>query len=167
MNVKVVVDFLNLGARSKSHVNIGERASHVDDVGGYRAVRTSIYHSSSDQSSPHTIIGPSHDSSSASPSHKRSRSPVAFVPLSSPILGALSYACVDLLPSSKRIRSPETATDLEGCSEDSFEQYVPREAGLGVDFKDESSESSRHKGTNLEMDVEVMRSDGIDIDPEI
>ncbi|GJU65576.1 hypothetical protein Tco_1247411 [Tanacetum coccineum] len=110
---------------------------------------------------------PSHDSSSTSPSRKRSRSPAASVPLSSPTLGALSYARADLLPSPKRIRSPETATDLEGCSEDSFEPYVPREAGLGVDFEDESSESSRYRGTDLEMDVDVVRSDGIDIDPEI
>ncbi|GJV95183.1 hypothetical protein Tco_1546760 [Tanacetum coccineum] len=110
---------------------------------------------------------PSHDSSSASPSRKRSRSPAASVPLSSPTLGALSYARADLLPSPKRIRSPETATDLEGCSEDSFEPYVPREAGLGVDFEDESSGSSRHRGIHLEMDVDVVRSDGIDIDLEI
>ncbi|GJS53750.1 hypothetical protein Tco_0627112 [Tanacetum coccineum] len=40
-------------------------------------------------------------------------------------------------------------------------------AGLGVDFEDESSESSRHRGTDLEMDADVVRSDGIDIDPEI
>ncbi|GJW37277.1 hypothetical protein Tco_0060197, partial [Tanacetum coccineum] len=70
---------------------------------------------------------PSHDSSSASLSRKMSRSTIVFVPLSSPTLGALSYARADLLPSPKRIRSPETATDLEGCSKDSFEPYVPRE----------------------------------------
>ncbi|GKC17725.1 putative reverse transcriptase domain-containing protein [Tanacetum coccineum] len=110
---------------------------------------------------------PSHDSYSASLSRKRSRSHVASVPLSSPTLGALSYARADLLPSPKRIRSPETATDLEGCSEDSFEPYVPREAGLGVDFEDESSEPSRSRGTDLEMDVDVERSDGIEIDPEV
>ncbi|GKB64943.1 putative reverse transcriptase domain-containing protein [Tanacetum coccineum] len=111
--------------------------------------------------------GPSNDSFSVSLSCKRSRSPVAFVPLSLPTLGALSYARADLLPSPKRIRSLETATDLEGCSEDSFEPYVPRETRLGVDFMDESFESSRHRGTDLEMNVEVVRSDGIDIDPEI
>ncbi|GJY16912.1 hypothetical protein Tco_0387334 [Tanacetum coccineum] len=116
---------------------------------------------------PHHHRRPSHDSSSASLSRKRSRSPVASVPLSSPTLGALSYARADLLPSPKRIRSPETATDLEGCSEDSFEPYVPREAGLGVDFEDESSEPSRSRGTDLEMDVDVERSDGIEIDPEV
>ncbi|GKA33997.1 hypothetical protein Tco_0720426, partial [Tanacetum coccineum] len=86
---------------------------------------------------------PSHDSSFASRSRKRSRSPVTFVPLSSPTLRALSYACVDLLPSPKRIRSPETTTDLKDCSEDRFEPYVPRE------------------------DVNVVRSDMIEIDPEI
>ncbi|GKA38384.1 hypothetical protein Tco_0730935 [Tanacetum coccineum] len=110
---------------------------------------------------------PSHDYSSASPSRKRSRSPTVSVPLSSPTLGALSYARADLLPSPKRIRSPKTATDLEGCSEVSFEPYVPREAGLGVDFEDESSEPSSSRGTDLEEDLEVVRSDGIDIDPEI
>ncbi|GJV66565.1 hypothetical protein Tco_1482074 [Tanacetum coccineum] len=110
---------------------------------------------------------PSHDSSSASRSHKRSRSPVASIPLSSPTLGAFSYARADLLPSPKRIRSPKTATDLEDCSEDSFEPYVPREVGLAVDFEDESSEPSRSRGANLEMDVDVVRSDGIEIDPKI
>ncbi|GJX74190.1 putative reverse transcriptase domain-containing protein [Tanacetum coccineum] len=110
---------------------------------------------------------PSHDSSFASLSRKRSRSPVASVPLSSPTLGALSYARANLLPSPKRIRSPESATNLEDCPEDSFEPYVPREVGLGVDFKDESYEPSRSRGANLEIDIDVVRSDGIDIDPEI
>ncbi|GKF08177.1 hypothetical protein Tco_0042401, partial [Tanacetum coccineum] len=110
---------------------------------------------------------PSHDSSYASPSRVRSRSLVASVPLSSPTLGALSYACANLLPSPKRIRSPKIATDLEGYSEDSLEPYVPREDGLGVDFEDKSFEPSRSRGTDLEMDVNVVRSDVIDIDPEI
>ncbi|GKA03052.1 hypothetical protein Tco_0675833 [Tanacetum coccineum] len=110
---------------------------------------------------------PSHDSSSARCSCKRSRSPVASVPLSSPTLEALSYTRADLLPSPKRIRSPETATDLEDCSDDRFEPYVPREVRLGVDFEDESSESSRSKGADLVMDVDFVRSDGIEIDHEI
>ncbi|GJV91920.1 putative reverse transcriptase domain-containing protein [Tanacetum coccineum] len=110
---------------------------------------------------------PSHDSSFSIPSHKRSRSPTASVPLSSPTLGALSCARDDLLPSPKRIKSPETAMDLEGYSKDSFEPYVPRETGLGVDFVDESFESSRNRGTYLEIDVDIMRNDGIDINPEI
>ncbi|GJW62371.1 hypothetical protein Tco_0111706 [Tanacetum coccineum] len=104
---------------------------------------------------------PSHDSSSASPSRKRSRSHDAFVPLSSPTLRAFPYARANLLPSPKRIRSLELATDLEGCSEDSFKPYVPRETGLGVNFVDESSEPSRFRGTYLEIDVDVIRSNEI------
>ncbi|GKF60344.1 hypothetical protein Tco_0177130, partial [Tanacetum coccineum] len=73
----------------------------------------------------------------------------------------------NLLPSPKRIKSPETATDLEDCSEDGFEPYVPREVGLRVDFEDESSEPSRSRGDDLVMDVDVVRSDGIEINPEI
>nr|GEW09440.1 putative reverse transcriptase domain-containing protein [Tanacetum cinerariifolium] len=94
-------------------------------------------------SSAAIIDRPSHDSS-----RKRNGSPVASVSLSLPIPKALSYARADLLPSPKRIRSSEFATNLEGCSEDSFKPYVPR-------------------GTDLEMYVDVERSDGIDIDPEI
>ncbi|GKD75041.1 hypothetical protein Tco_1333323, partial [Tanacetum coccineum] len=91
---------------------------------------------------------PSHDSSSVSPSCKRSRSPATSVLLSSHISRALSYVCADLLPSPKRIRSPESATDLEVCL-----------AG--------GSELSRYRGIELKMDDDVVRSDGIDIDPEI
>ncbi|GJZ95594.1 hypothetical protein Tco_0667928, partial [Tanacetum coccineum] len=90
----------------------------------------------------------SHDSSFASPSRKRIRSPAASVPLSSPIPGALSSACADLLCLPKRTRSPESATDLE--------------VSLA-----ESSKPSRYRGTDLETDVDVKRSDGLDIDPEI
>ncbi|GJS64755.1 reverse transcriptase domain-containing protein [Tanacetum coccineum] len=99
--------------------------------------------SSFDHSLPHHHLIPSHDSSSASPSRKRSRIPLIFV------------------------TSPKTTIDLEGCSEDSFEPYVPREAGLGVDFEDESSKPFRSRGIDLEMDVDVVRSDEIDIDPGI
>ncbi|GKE80423.1 hypothetical protein Tco_1550423, partial [Tanacetum coccineum] len=87
---------------------------------------------------------PSHDSSSARHSRKR-----------------------NLLPLPKRIRSLETATDLEDCSEDRFEPYVTREVGLGVDFEDESSEPSWSRGSDLVMDVDVVRSDGIEIKLEI
>ncbi|GKG11355.1 hypothetical protein Tco_0342755, partial [Tanacetum coccineum] len=93
--------------------------------------------------SPATIPErPSHDSFFVSSSRKRSRSPIASIPLSSSIPRVLYVARADLLPSPKRIRSPESATDLEGCLEDSFKPYVPREAGLGVDFEDESFEPS-------------------------
>ncbi|GJT49988.1 hypothetical protein Tco_0373513 [Tanacetum coccineum] len=61
---------------------------------------------------------PSH-SSSAGPSRKRSRSPTTLVPLSSPVPGALSFVRVDLLPPHKRIRSSDSAMDLEDCSDES------------------------------------------------
>nr|GEX35922.1 hypothetical protein [Tanacetum cinerariifolium] len=104
--------------------------------------------SSIPRSSVAISIRPSHDSFSVSPSCKRSRSPAASVSLSLPIPGALAYVRADLLPSPKRIRSSEFTTDLEGCLEDRFEPSRPRE-------------------TDLEMDVDVVRSDGIDIDLEI
>nr|GFA72265.1 hypothetical protein [Tanacetum cinerariifolium] len=91
---------------------------------------------------------PSHDSSFVSPSRKRSRYPAAFVPLSSRISGALSYARADLLPSPKRVKSSEFATDLEDSSTERFKL-------------------SRSKETDLDMDIDVVRSDGIDIDPRI
>nr|GEX62273.1 hypothetical protein [Tanacetum cinerariifolium] len=120
--------------------------------------------SSSDHSLPASSLGvrPSHHLCSL-----RSRSPAASVPLSSPIPRSLTYTCDDLLPSPKRNRSPESATDLEDCLEDSFKPYVPREVGLGVDFKDKSTEPSRSRGTGLKIDVDVERSNGIEIDPEI
>nr|GEX93161.1 hypothetical protein [Tanacetum cinerariifolium] len=81
---------------------------------------------------------PSHDSSAASLSRKMSRSPTASVPLSSPIPGAFSSMLSDLLPSPKRIRSPESATDLEVSLVEGFEP-------------------SRYRGTDLEMDDDVER----------
>ncbi|GKC59566.1 hypothetical protein Tco_1087164 [Tanacetum coccineum] len=48
-----------------------------------------------------------------------------------------------------------------------FKPYVPKETGLGVDFVDESSKPSRFRGTDLEMDVDVVKRNRIDIDPKI
>ncbi|GKB38243.1 putative reverse transcriptase domain-containing protein [Tanacetum coccineum] len=89
---------------------------------------------------PHSFAAisdrPSHNSSSASPSRKRSRSPAASVPLSSPISGALSYACADLLPSPKRIRSPESATNLDDSSLEGSEPSKYRETeDRGIDAR--------------------------------
>ncbi|GKA50212.1 hypothetical protein Tco_0743285 [Tanacetum coccineum] len=133
---------------------------------------SSDFHSdaSSDLSSRHLLSdhsSPDLLSTSARPSRKRRKSLMTSVPALPPIFGALSPVRTDLIPSPKRIRGPETATDLEGCSEDSFEPYIPREVGLGVDVEDESSEPSRSRVADLEMDVDVVRSDGIEIDPEI
>ncbi|GJW33275.1 hypothetical protein Tco_0053307 [Tanacetum coccineum] len=75
---------------------------------------------------------PSHDFSSASPSRKRSRSPAAFVPLSSPIPRALSYARADLLPSPKRIRSQSPWTDFR---DDEFIAYADALRVRGIDAR--------------------------------
>ncbi|GJY48215.1 putative reverse transcriptase domain-containing protein [Tanacetum coccineum] len=80
---------------------------------------------------------PSHNSSSASPSPKRSRSPAASIPLSSPTLRALSYVHADLLPLPKRIRSSESATYVEVSSAKGFESF-------------------RSRGINLEEDVQLL-----------
>ncbi|GKF02288.1 hypothetical protein Tco_0029211 [Tanacetum coccineum] len=94
-----------------------------------------------------TVISdkPPYDSSSASPSRKRSRCPTASIPLSLHIPRALSFVCADLLPSPKRIRNPESVTDLEVSSAEGFKP-------------------SRYRGTDLDNDD---KSDRIDIDPEI
>ncbi|GJW02804.1 putative reverse transcriptase domain-containing protein [Tanacetum coccineum] len=122
---------------------------------------SSLRHSLPDHSSPDL------PSTFTGLSRKIRRSPMTSVPALPPVSGALSLVRADLIPSPKRIRSPKTATDLEGCLEDSFEPYVPREVGLGVDVEGESSDPSRSRGADLEMDVGVVRSDRIEIDPEI
>ncbi|GJW22341.1 hypothetical protein Tco_0032963 [Tanacetum coccineum] len=73
--------------------------------------------------------GPSHDSSSASLSRKRSRSPAAFVPLSSLIPRVLSSARADLLPSPKRIRSPD---QVRGINARVVVEAVHREIEMGT-----------------------------------
>ncbi|GKB58574.1 hypothetical protein Tco_0914760 [Tanacetum coccineum] len=54
----------------------------------------------------------------------------------SPVCGALSLVRADLSPPPKRIRDSNSLIDLEVSLEDGYELYVPREVGLGVDFKD-------------------------------
>ncbi|GKB74119.1 putative reverse transcriptase domain-containing protein, partial [Tanacetum coccineum] len=127
-------------------------------------VRHSVDYSFSDHFS-------SDDSSSSSSSETSSDSPTDALSDSASSRSSSDHSLpvspLDLLPSPKRIRSPETATDLEDCSKDRFEPYVPREVGLGVDFEDESSKPSRSRGADLVMDVDVVRSDEIEIDHEI
>ncbi|GJR58070.1 putative reverse transcriptase domain-containing protein [Tanacetum coccineum] len=67
---------------------------------------------------------------------------MASVPALPPVAGALSPVRADLIPSPKRIRK----------------------VGLGVDIEDESSEQSRSRRTDIEVDDHVERRDGMDID---
>ncbi|GKE29776.1 hypothetical protein Tco_1445160, partial [Tanacetum coccineum] len=103
------------------------------------ASRYPSYSSSSDSSSGYAISDSPGDSLTAAfarPFCKRCRYPTSFVPIVSPIHGALSPVRTDLSPPPKRIRDSDSVTDLEISLEDSYKPYVPREVGLGVDFED-------------------------------
>ncbi|GJY01888.1 putative reverse transcriptase domain-containing protein [Tanacetum coccineum] len=73
------------------------------------------------------------DTSFADPSRKRSRSPTTSVLIPSHIPRALSFARADILPHHKRIKSSDSAIDLEGCLDESSESSVPRETSLRDD----------------------------------
>ncbi|GJW73623.1 hypothetical protein Tco_0132993 [Tanacetum coccineum] len=68
---------------------------------------SSLRHSLSDHSSPDL------PSTSAGLSRKRRRSPMTSVPALSPISGALSPICVDLIPSPKRVKDYGYLADVE------------------------------------------------------
>ncbi|GJZ53049.1 putative reverse transcriptase domain-containing protein [Tanacetum coccineum] len=110
--------------------------------------------------------------SSVSPSHNRSRSPTTFLPISSPILRALSLACVDLLPPPKRIRSFDSVTYLEDCLNESFESSLPRETSLRDDVVVKGSDepySEPDIGPEIQVEIDeciayadALRAGGID-----
>ncbi|GKC39051.1 hypothetical protein Tco_1051435, partial [Tanacetum coccineum] len=79
------------------------------------AVRHFANHSSSDSSSEASSDHSSPDlpSTSAGPSCKRRRSPMTSVPALSPVSGALSPACADLIPSPKRVKDSGYLADVE------------------------------------------------------
>ncbi|GJR86203.1 hypothetical protein Tco_0210214 [Tanacetum coccineum] len=115
----------------------------------YDSARDSSSEASFDSSSRHSLSyhsSPNLPNTSSGPSRKRRKSPMTYVHALPPVSRALSLVCADLIPSPKRIRSPE-------------------EVGLGVDVEDESSKQSRSRGTDIEVDDDVERSDGIDIGP--
>ncbi|GKD85376.1 hypothetical protein Tco_1356530 [Tanacetum coccineum] len=97
---------------------------------------------------------PSH-LSSAGPSRKRSSSPTTFVPVSSPIPGALYSVCADLLPPRKRIRSSDSVMDLEVSSDESSESSVSRETGLRVDI-DVGGSDDPYSEPDIDPDVRVV-----------
>ncbi|GJW33281.1 hypothetical protein Tco_0053313 [Tanacetum coccineum] len=106
----------------------------------------------SDSSSDHSLLAPS---SGMRPSHHLC-SLVPSIPHSSAAISDRpSHDYSSASPSHKRSRSPvasvpspESGTDLEVSST-------------------KGSEPSRYRGTDLKMDDDVERSDGIDIDPDI
>ncbi|GKC02937.1 hypothetical protein Tco_0994547 [Tanacetum coccineum] len=124
---------------------------------------SSDFHSdaSSDSSSRHSLSdhsSPDLPSTSAGPSRKRRRSPMASVPALPLVSGALSPVHADLIPSPKRIRDSGYLADVE---------VDPSEVRLGIDVEDESFEQSRSRGTDLEVDDDVERSEEPHSEPEI
>nr|GEW29855.1 hypothetical protein [Tanacetum cinerariifolium] len=113
-----------------------------------------------------------YDRKEEGPSRKRSRSPTTSVLVSSPVPGALSSIRVDLLPPRKRIRSSDSAMDLEDCSGKSSESSVPRETSLRNDVVVRSSdEPYSEPDIDLEIQAEIdeciayadaLRAKGID-----
>ncbi|GKF75548.1 hypothetical protein Tco_0224992 [Tanacetum coccineum] len=79
---------------------------------------SSDFHSdaSSDSSSRHSLSdhsSPDLPSTSTGPSRKRRRSPTMYVPVLSPVSGALSPVHADLIPSPKRVKDSGYLTDVE------------------------------------------------------
>ncbi|GJX10754.1 hypothetical protein Tco_0200613 [Tanacetum coccineum] len=100
------------------------------------------------------IERPSH-SSSVGPSRKRSRSPTTSVPISSPVPRALSFVRADLLPPRKRIRSSDSATDLEDCMGESSESFVPR----GTSLRDEvvvRGSDEPYSEPDIDLEIQAM-----------
>ncbi|GKD55999.1 hypothetical protein Tco_1289386, partial [Tanacetum coccineum] len=108
---------------------------------------------SSDSSSGHSLLDSSVDAPAtifSRPSRKRCISPVVLVPLATPVPGALSHVCADLLPPRKRIRGAVTVDmDVDTMAAAAREADVGVEVGIGGDEEDESEEEaeSEDKGT--------------------
>nr|GEU67725.1 hypothetical protein [Tanacetum cinerariifolium] len=164
--------------------------SSLDDLSNFSSGYSSLDHSSpalpsgtrsshqlcsSIPSIPHLSIAtterPSHYSFMG-PSHKRSRSPTTSVPRSLPIPGALSLALTDLLPPPKRIKSFDSAKNLEDCLDESSESSIPRDTSLRDDVVVIGSDEPHSKhDIDLEIQAEItecidyadsLRVEGID-----
>ncbi|GKD83323.1 hypothetical protein Tco_1350162 [Tanacetum coccineum] len=128
---------------------------------------SSDFHSdaSSDSSSRHSLLDHSSLdllSTSAGPSRKRRWSPMTSIPALPPVAGALSPVRADLIPSPNRIRSPESAMNLESCLEDIFEPYVPRERSdrMYIDPVEEIIEACFDF-------ADIIRTSGVDVRVEV
>ncbi|GJR42844.1 hypothetical protein Tco_1310947 [Tanacetum coccineum] len=144
------LDYSSLDHFSSDDSSSSSSSETSSDSSTYALSDSASSRSSSDHSLPASASGTraSHRLCSLVLSVHRSSAAIFERPSHDSSSVTLSFARADLLPSPKRFRSPELATDLEDSSA-------------------KSSEPSRSKGTDLEMDVDVERSDGIDIDPEI
>ncbi|GKF75537.1 hypothetical protein Tco_0224981, partial [Tanacetum coccineum] len=74
--------------------------------------------------------------------------------VSSPITGALSFVCADLLPHRKWIRTSDSMMDLGVSLDESSESSIPRETGLRVDVDVEGSDEP-YSEPDINHDVQV------------
>ncbi|GKD50843.1 hypothetical protein Tco_1279819, partial [Tanacetum coccineum] len=126
--------------------------------------------SSSGDSSERPIYSSSH---SARPSRKRCRSPVDYVPSSTPVMGSLAPTRADLLPPHKRFRDSYSseASIEEDTDIDPIETKVDMELGIGdrdddrdhveIDLRDvrddtEEYEAETSAGDMVEVGIDSM-----------
>ncbi|GJZ93579.1 putative reverse transcriptase domain-containing protein [Tanacetum coccineum] len=117
------------------------------------SVASSDFHSdaSSDSSSRNSLSdhsSPDLPSTSEGPSRKRRRSPKTSIPVLSPVSGALSPVCADLIPSPKRVKDSGYLADVE---------VDPREISLRDDVIVRVSDE-----THLEQDIDPEIQEEID-----
>ncbi|GJY49687.1 hypothetical protein Tco_0439643 [Tanacetum coccineum] len=128
----------------------------------------------SESSSGDSSERPLHSSSHfVGPSRKRCRSPVDFVPSSTPLMGSLAPTCVDFLPPRKRFRDSYSskASIEEDTESDLIKTEVDMELGIGDgdnareyvkidprDVKDDTEEyeADTSAGDTIEVGIDPM-----------
>ncbi|GKB85781.1 hypothetical protein Tco_0958053 [Tanacetum coccineum] len=130
---------------------------------------------SSNTSSGHSISDSSFDSPDASfagPSHKRCRSPTVLVPLATPVLGALSHVCADLLPPHKRIRGSVSVTSQDDSTEESYEAYtepdIDSDVQVDIDADIAAAEATAawEADAKVKVDTRINRVDDVEEEAE-
>ncbi|GJY28399.1 hypothetical protein Tco_0404166 [Tanacetum coccineum] len=95
---------------------------------------------------------------SSSDSSSEASSPMTYVPALSPVSGALSHVCIDLIPSPKRIRDSDYLADVEDDSRESSEPSRTHRDGSrsrGIDVRVVAKTVARDKiGTDTRDIVE-------------
>nr|GEU36725.1 hypothetical protein [Tanacetum cinerariifolium] len=122
----------------------------------------------SSPSSPHIHTSSSHSTlavSFARPPRKRRISLVVLVSLATPVPGALSPACVDILPPHKRIRGSVSTIAQDDSTEESYKAYTEPNIDFDVqtDIDDDTTVVEAAAAREADVGVEVsIRSGGED-----
>ncbi|GJX63892.1 hypothetical protein Tco_0296792 [Tanacetum coccineum] len=135
---------------SADHSSLDSSSEASSDFHSDASSDSSLRHSLSDHSSLDL------PSTSAGPSHKRRRSPTTSVPALSPISGALSPVCDDLIPSPKRVKDSSYLADVEvDPREISLRDDAIAEIDEGIAYAD----ALRDRGIDAKVVVEVVDRD--------